>query len=41
MAGVDVELAFLVTLDRRDRIRLDDEVPGKAVRLLLRGLGGC
>jgi len=38
MLGVYVELAFHVTVDGRDRVRLDDEVPGQAARLVGGGL---
>src|SRR5215470_4299935 len=42
MLGVDVDLAFHVAVDGRDRVRLDDEIPGQAARLggggLRRGL---
>ena len=40
MAGVDVELAVGVTDDDRYGVRLDDQVPGQAVRLVGRGLRG-
>src|SRR5262249_14274202 len=40
MAGVDVVAAVLVADDHRDRVRLDDQVPGQPARLLGRGLRG-
>jgi hypothetical protein len=40
MTGVDVVLAFLVTDDHSDRIRLDDQVPRQPPRLFGGELGG-
>jgi len=40
VAGVHVVVAVGVSHDHRDRVRLDDEVPGQLPRLVGSGLGG-
>jgi hypothetical protein len=40
MAGVDVVLAVRIPPDHRDRVGLDDQIPGEPARLVRGGFGG-
>ena len=40
MAGVDVVLAVRIPPGHRDRVGLDDQIPGERARLVRGGFGG-